>query len=1323
MRLNLHDVIDVALVIYMEPDKYIAPALMALRTLSATYPTQQVPSTHLRDYLLYAAFQHWTPCAGEIHINGISFGLIEASLAIASYNLLPTKLVVPGEPLSLWLTVFSNIGQLQEKKFSGTAVKCSNCARQEVVTSYFHTTTLSIQEFVRHRNEEVITETNPVFNRHLYPSDIFHTAACKKKTELTAITQESGLLRFILFDHKHTLRDTDELSRLADCFHSSSWGKFSFSRFIIQDPFQELKLVEIVMGQLCEYTGKNYQLLTSSDSLVNSSIYGIVFHIGESQPQEPLALQTPHPPKIDEKHRVKQTICKVKRFQPDTYQPKLAAAKRSETDKEATQPIVPCMPKSIKTATDPSQTQPQIQSFVAASAAGEECNQAKALPLPDLCLPSNPAQPTPSLLRSDARTTCPPVTAQMHTDMQPPLSRGNRTAEERQHNKSPPRSPVHQHEQPKKSKVQDASTIPVILISLFDGIGSVLPTFIQRFRAHPAVYIAAEQDEELRQLISLQTGLRLDGQWTHLASGTTGIYLSDVVKLVDSQCRILREASALCPNGKWLIVSGSPCQDLTYAGRYKGLLGITGKRSVFFLVTQHIIWWLTFKFGKESVRFLCENAGSMQEKHKSFFLWSLGLPLATDRKKLIWDPSTVFPVKRTRYFFRNIESQAEIPQVDVFAQSDFKPLQTVSGQIIPVGPLLRVQRVYPGEIMHLSWIQYTPTCMLYDHSFFGGTAQFRLKCNLTTDGKIPQLPWTTLLPPDWCQKWLQFLAAIRAGTNSRQIDQSVLGILPIFAFNHSQLPFRPLNVAEIAQVAGLTEHFDDLRKKHGHLSEILVRNVCGNSFHPALIASALGSDRDLRDWLDARSNESPYQCQVPGPKQILENYKALRLQVIQELSREQGDPQQVIQREMASPCPFPHLQQDSCSSYPPDLISDEVWAKVQPCEALPTPIVPDVPDPECTPLSSTCKLILQQIGFAHVTRLVSFVGLPAFDSSMVVSYFTYPADRPGQQQYIKNLERAFNTHNWKRGDLHFLLSTVLHNSKYHVQGAGVLCFIQNGIQGHTAYYGVTNPKWLIFCHCHVNLSTISFLTVQWTSYDRGFQISLTDIPFVYLKQPANDIDVARDVLALSFSTRPGEMMLLGPAGRVFAHSGCPWCAASLIFPRTQCPIHTAGSPQLIHGLGLVNEAGHVSIALSPMNSMSKDLAIKCGAEPQETQRWCSSCENPVQPAIDAAGDHDQTSEVSMHFIRVILVPDSHQTAQWFNAGSLTTFICRSSQIAAASKHIQQPLTYELWQQYLGLSDEHQQQFLQHYVTLCVWGNEALISRTCRIQPVEADLRT
>ena len=189
----------------------------------------------------------------------------------------------------------------------------------------------------------------------------------------------------------------------------------------------------------------------------------------------------------------------------------------------------------------------------------------------------------------------------------------------------------------------------------------------------------------------------------------------------------------------------------------------------------------------------------------------------------------------------------------------------------------------------------------------------------------------------------------------------MLGILPIFAFDHNQLPFRPLTVEEIAQVSGLTEQLDDLRRKYGHLSEVLVRNVCGNSFHPVLLAAALGNDLDLQEWTSKQSDTPSHQCHIPGPAQVLEHYKMLRLQVIQELSREQGDPQQVIQRDMASPCPFSHLQQDTCSTNSPDIAGEEVWQKVQPCETLPTPMVPDPPDRECTPLTSTCKSILIQL--------------------------------------------------------------------------------------------------------------------------------------------------------------------------------------------------------------------------------------------------------------------------------------------------------------------------------------------------------------------------
>ena len=106
------------------------------------------------------------------------------------------------------------------------------------------------------------------------------------------------------------------------------------------------------MGQLCEYTGKEYQLLTSSESLANHLIYGIVFHTQESLFQELPPLDTPHPPKVDEKHRVKQTIGKVKRFQPDTYQPKLATTKKNEAHKEASQSIIPCVSRSTDVAKD-----------------------------------------------------------------------------------------------------------------------------------------------------------------------------------------------------------------------------------------------------------------------------------------------------------------------------------------------------------------------------------------------------------------------------------------------------------------------------------------------------------------------------------------------------------------------------------------------------------------------------------------------------------------------------------------------------------------------------------------------------------------------------------------------------------------------------------------------------------------------------------------------------------------------------------------------------------------------------------------------------------
>ena len=118
------------------------------------------------------------------------------------------------------------------------------------------------------------------------------------------------------------------------------------------------------------------------------------------------------------------------------------------------------------------------------------------------------------------------------------------TTGRRSQNKSPPRS-ARSDSIPKKIRSPDFPVVQVGLVSLFDGVGSVLPTFISRLQAYPKVFIAAECEEELRQLVSAQTGLRRNGQWTKLEGGTYGIYVDDVKKLLFNDCFILKEAAVL----------------------------------------------------------------------------------------------------------------------------------------------------------------------------------------------------------------------------------------------------------------------------------------------------------------------------------------------------------------------------------------------------------------------------------------------------------------------------------------------------------------------------------------------------------------------------------------------------------------------------------------------------------------------------------------------------------------------------------------------------------------------------------------------------------
>ena len=106
------------------------------------------------------------------------------------------------------------------------------------------------------------------------------------------------------------------------------------------------------------------------------------------------------------------------------------------------------------------------------------------------------------------------------------------------------------------------------IISLFDGVSSVVRILKQKLQQPPTAIILAELDE----------------QWGYTSDGSTCCYIRDVNTILKDNCFLLRQVVSMYLNLKWFIVGGSPCQDLTFAGPSQGLLGLVGSQSRLFFV-------------------------------------------------------------------------------------------------------------------------------------------------------------------------------------------------------------------------------------------------------------------------------------------------------------------------------------------------------------------------------------------------------------------------------------------------------------------------------------------------------------------------------------------------------------------------------------------------------------------------------------------------------------------------------------------------------------------------------------------------------------------
>ena len=102
------------------------------------------------------------------------------------------------------------------------------------------------------------------------------------------------------------------------------------------------------------------------------------------------------------------------------------------------------------------------------------------------------------------------------------------------------------------------------IISLFDGVSSVVKVLTKKLGCPPTAILLAENDESIRRLVCTEFGYRTDEKWGYTASGSACLYISDVHKLAERDCLLLRQLAAQFPGLKWFIIGGSPCQDLSH---------------------------------------------------------------------------------------------------------------------------------------------------------------------------------------------------------------------------------------------------------------------------------------------------------------------------------------------------------------------------------------------------------------------------------------------------------------------------------------------------------------------------------------------------------------------------------------------------------------------------------------------------------------------------------------------------------------------------------------------------------------------------------------
>ena len=433
---------------------------------------------------------------------------------------------------------------------------------------------------------------------------------------------------------------------------------------------------------------------------------------------------------------------------------------------------------------------------------------------------------------------------------------------------------------PLEDEIQIIEPPKYALISLFDGCGTTLQVVTKQIGHPPSVFLCCEKDTTLRIIVAEQLGLDFDGNWCRSRRGPVSIYLDDVAKLFAEDSKVIREFCGFllhnqpAPILKVLAIAGSPCTELTWAEINKGILGVTGPNSSLFYYFHLMLWQIRELAPTFDIRFLLENAGSMREVHFQEIKYVLGLPTTVTREELTWKAQNISIAKRDRIFFRNFQDtdadalQENPPLYD----SPWGPLLRCDNSIVPAEPFMRPRENINDIMQRLSWTSYHPSSLLWNYDYFGGRTNFARACQIPPKGRFPRLDWSQIIPFYFQDAWKKFILAMQSGSTTDQKDAAIDGILPLLHNPALQMPFRLMTEDELLRTAGLSGYFEQVQASSHLWTAHTKRSAVGNSFHPQLIAAALGTRRQCFEWLN---QATPSQKQFPSPLEVQQSYVAL----------------------------------------------------------------------------------------------------------------------------------------------------------------------------------------------------------------------------------------------------------------------------------------------------------------------------------------------------------------------------------------------------------------------------------------------------------------